>query len=48
MEEKVAAVVNMDAKAVTPDALWELGLSVRALAGKVGARLSAVNTASET
>ena len=27
MEESVAAVVNMDVRAVTPDALWELGLS---------------------
>ena len=48
MEEKVAAVVNMDVRAVTPDALWELGLSVRALVGKVEARQSAVDTASET
>ena len=48
MEEKVATVVNMDVRAVTPDALWELELSVRALVGKVEARLSAVNTASET
>ena len=48
MEEKVATVVNMDVRAVTLDALWELGLNVRALVGKVEARLSAVNTASET
>ena len=48
MEEQVAAVINMDVRAVTPDALWELGLSVKTLVGKVEARLSAVNTASET
>ena len=48
MEGKAAAIMNMDVRAVTPDALWELGLSVRALVGKVGGRLSAVNTASET
>ena len=48
MEEKVAAVVNMDVRAVTPDALLELGLSVKTLVGKVEAGLSDVNTASET
>ena len=45
--EKVAAIVNMDVRAVTPDALWELGLGVKTLVGTVEARLSAVNTASE-
>ena len=48
LEGKVAAIVNMDVRAVISDALWELGLSVRALVGKVETRLSAVNTASET
>jgi hypothetical protein len=48
MEGKAAAIMNMDVRAVTPDALWELGLSVRALVGKVEARLSIVNTTSET
>ena len=38
----------MDVRAVTPDALWELGLSVKTLVGKVEARLCAVNKASET
>ena len=35
MEEKVAAVVNIDVRVVTPDALWELGLNVKTLVGKV-------------
>ena len=48
MEESVAAVVNMDVRAVTPDALWELGLSVKTLIGKVEARLCAVNKACES
>ena len=48
MEESVAAVVNMDVRAVTPDALRELGLSVKTLIGKVEARLCAVNKACET
>ena len=48
MEEPVAALVNMDVRAVTSDALWEMGLSVKTLIGKVEARLSAVNKASET
>ena len=48
MEEAVAALVNMDVRAVTPDALWEMGLSVKILIGKVEAALSAVNNASET
>ena len=48
LEEKVAAVVNMDLSAVTPDALWELELSVKALVGKKETRLGAVNTACET
>ena len=48
MEEAVAALVNMDVRAVTPDALWEMGLSVKTLIGKVEAKLSAVNKASET
>ena len=47
MEESVAAVVDMDVRAITPDALWELGLSVKTLVGKVEARLCAVNTTSE-
>ena len=38
----------MDVRAATPDALCELGLSVKTLVGKVEARLSAVNKASET
>ena len=48
MEEAVAVLVNMDVRAVTPDALWEMGLSVKTLIGKVEAKLSAVNKASET
>ena len=48
MEEKVAAIVNMDVRVVTPDVLKELGLSVKTLVGKAEARLCAVNTASET
>ena len=48
MEEAVAALVNMDVRAVTPDALWEIGLSVKTLIGKVEAKLSAVNKASES
>ena len=48
MKGSVAAVVNMDVRAVTPDALWELELSVKTLVGKVEARLCAVNKASET
>ena len=48
MEEAVAAVVNTDVRAVTPDALLELGLSVKTLVGKVEARLCAVNKASES
>ena len=47
-EEKVAAVVNIDLRAVTSDALRELVLNVKTLVGRVEARLSAVNTASET
>ena len=46
--ESIAAVVNMDMQAVTPDALWELGLSLKTLVGKVEARLCDVNKASET
>ena len=38
----------MDVSAVTPDALWELGLGVKTLVGKVEARRCAVNTTSET
>ena len=38
----------MDVSAITPDALWEFGLNVKILVDKVGARLCAVNTASET
>ena len=48
MEEAVAALVNMDVRAVTPDALWEMGLSVKTLIGKVEAKLSAVNKTSES
>ena len=48
MEEAVAALVNMDVRAVTPHALWEMGLSVKTLIDKVEAKLSAVNKASET
>ena len=48
MEEAVAVLVNMDVRAVTPDALWEMGLSVKTLIGKVEAKLSAVNTTSES
>ena len=48
MEASVAALVNMDVRAVTPDDLWEMGLSVKTLIGKAEARLSAVNKASET
>ena len=48
LEEKVAAVVNMDVSAVTPDALSELELSVKTLVGKIEARVSVVNTACET
>ena len=48
MEEKVAAVVDMDVRAVTSDALWELELNVKTLVGKKEAILKAVNTASET
>ena len=48
VEESVAALVNMDVRAVTPNALWEVGLSVKTLIGKVEARLPAVNKASET
>ena len=48
LEEKVAAVVNMVVRAVTSDALCELGLSVRTLVGKIEAKLSAVNPACET
>ena len=44
----MAAVVNMDVRAATPDALWELGLSVKTLVGKVEARLCAVNKAGES
>ena len=40
--------MNVDVRAVTPDALWELGLSVKTLVGKVEARLCAVNKASHT
>ena len=47
MEEMVAAVVNMVVRAVTPNALWELGLSVKTLVGNAEDRLSAVNTACE-
>ena len=36
MEESIAAVVNMDMRAVTPDALRELGLSVTTLVGNSG------------
>ena len=46
--ECVAAVVNMDVRTVTPDALWELGLSVKTLVGKVESKLRAFNSASET
>ena len=38
----------MGVRAVSPDALRELGLSVEALIGKVGPGLCAVNKASET
>ena len=38
----------MDVRAVTPDALWELGLIVKTLIGKVEAGLCAVNKACET
>ena len=48
IEESVAAVVDVDVRAATPDALWELGLSVKTLVGKVEARLCAINKASET
>ena len=48
MEVKVAAVVNMVVRAVTPDASWELGLSVKTLVEKVESRLSVVNTTCET
>ena len=48
MEEPVAAVVIMDVQAVTLDVLWELGLSVETLVGKVEAKLCAVNKASES
>ena len=48
MEESVVAVVNMGVRAVTPDALWELGLNVKTLIRNVEARLCAVNKASET
>ena len=40
--------MNVDVRAVTPDALRELGLSVKTLIGKVEARLCAVNRACET
>ena len=43
MGEKVAAIVNMGVRAVTPDALREMGLSAKALMGKVEARLCAAN-----
>ena len=36
-------IVNMDVRAVTPDALREVGLTVKALVGKVGARLCPVD-----
>ena len=48
MEESVAAFVNMDVRAVTPDALRVLGLSVKTLIGKVEARLCAVIKECET
>ena len=38
----------MDVRAVTPDALWELGLSVETLISKVETSLCAVNKACET
>ena len=42
MEEAIAAVVNIDVRAVTPDAFWELGLRSKTLVGKVEARLCVV------
>ena len=49
MEELVAAVVNMGVRAITPtpDALWELGLNVKTLLGKVEAKLCAMYKVSE-
>ena len=38
----------MNVRAITSDALWESGFSVKTLVGKVEARLSDGNTASET
>ena len=48
MEESVAALVNMDVRVVTPDALREFRLSVKILIGKMEVRLCSVNEACET
>ena len=48
IRECVAAVVNMDVRTVTTDALWELGLSVKTLVGKVESVLRDINNVSET
>ena len=49
MEEAVAALVNMDVRTVTPDALcMGDGTQCEDLIGKVEAKLSAVNKASES
>ena len=46
--EKVSAVVNMEVKGVSPDALREIGLAVKTMVGKAEVKLSAVNEACET
>ena len=40
--DKVAAVVNMEVKRVSPDALREIGLAVKTMVGKAEVKLTAV------
>ena len=46
--EKVSAVVSMEVKGVSPDALREIGLAVKTMVGKAEAKLAAVNEACES
>ena len=48
IRECMATLVSMDVRTVTPDALWELGLSVKTLVRKVESVLRDINSVSET
>ena len=46
--DKVAAVVNMEVKRVSPDALREIGRAVKTMVGKAEVMLTTVNEICET